>query len=282
MNAQEKMEKANQEIMKKYDLIGKRYAQAEKQIAQINALGIYQFEYIEDYEALKQQCIDYDNARVAHCKDMTEEQFYSDANKVWVHDSYWLVAKLEQIVESIENAYKAIEEKKGTIARYMEQIAKADKAEQDFEALPEVIKQFADSIAEMWDAWDYMRQASVIQAQQDIIGLSGEEYREIRDNYSAEEWYELPAKTKEEIHDANAKAAKSLALNLAYRVQDIVGVIEDASDLRLTRGNNNCAVINGLVRGQGKVAKVQSVGAGGWNIQRYHIRTLVNEVKGVA
>lgn len=279
---QEKMEKANQAIMKKYDLIGKRYAQAEKQVAQINALGIYQFEYIEDYKALKQQCIDYDSARIAHCKGMTEEQFYSDANKVWVHDSYWMVAKLEDIVESIENAYKAIEEKKDTIARYKEQIAKADQAQQEFEALPDIIKQFSAQVADMWDAWDLMRQASVIQAQQDVVGLTGDEYQEIRSRYSESEWYELPVKTKEQIHAENDRSAKALALNLACRVQYIVGDIEDASDLRLTAGNGGCVVINGIVKGATKSARVQSVGAGGWNIQRYHIRTLVHEVKGVA
>jgi len=296
MNAiQEKIDKANEVIEKKHNLIKKRYAAIEKKLTQLNKLGLFEFEYVEDCKSLKQQCIDAEQAY--------RDQFKGgsvDEDSAW-HDLYWGKCDVEDYIESIENAYKAIEEKKATIERYKVQLAKSEEKELEFEALPDVIKRFASDVAEAWDSWDAFRQASVIEARNECDTLYNEMYEarremgyegakekvkvlqavidEIHSKYSHKECDALPYMSKDAIHEENVKESKVLALDLAYRVEKIVGNIVDASDLRLSRGNTGCVVINGLVKGESKVAKVQSVGAGGWNIQRFHIRTLVNEVK---
>jgi hypothetical protein len=58
------------------------------------------------------------------------------------------------------------------------------------------------------------------------------------------------------------------------RVKEITGNINDASCLSIG-GNGE---INGIVTGDKGKAKVETISAGGWNIQCYHFRVLVREL----
>lgn len=59
------------------------------------------------------------------------------------------------------------------------------------------------------------------------------------------------------------------------RTNAIVGTITDASNLYIGED----AELNGYIIGDRGTAKVQTIGAGGWNIQRFHFRTLVHEMR---
>lgn len=56
------------------------------------------------------------------------------------------------------------------------------------------------------------------------------------------------------------------------RTNEIVGQITDATNLKIGRKGD----LNGYIIGTRGVAKVQTIGAGGWNIQRFHFRTLIH------
>lgn len=58
------------------------------------------------------------------------------------------------------------------------------------------------------------------------------------------------------------------------RVKDITGTIENASGLHI--GDNG--EINGIVTGEKGSAKVETISAGGYNIQCFHFRVLVREL----
>lgn len=58
------------------------------------------------------------------------------------------------------------------------------------------------------------------------------------------------------------------------RTNRIVGVITDASDLRV----GNKGDLNGYIIGTKGTAKVQTIGAGGYNIQCFHFRTLIDAI----
>lgn len=62
---------------------------------------------------------------------------------------------------------------------------------------------------------------------------------------------------------------------IVERTNRIVGQITDASNLSI----GNKGDLNGFILGTRGTAKVQTIGAGGWNIQCYHFRTLINEMK---
>lgn len=57
------------------------------------------------------------------------------------------------------------------------------------------------------------------------------------------------------------------------RTNEIVGTITDASGLSVGAKGD----LNGLIYGENGVAKVTTIGAGGYNIQCYHFRTLIHK-----
>jgi hypothetical protein len=62
---------------------------------------------------------------------------------------------------------------------------------------------------------------------------------------------------------------------IVARTMDVVGQIKDASNLRIgTKGD-----LNGFIKGTQGTASVNTIGAGGWNIQCYHFRTLIHKIK---
>ena len=62
---------------------------------------------------------------------------------------------------------------------------------------------------------------------------------------------------------------------IIQRTQEITGKITDATGLRIGAKDD----LNGYIIGERGTAKVQTIGAGGYNIQCFHFRTLINELK---
>ena len=88
---------------------------------------------------------------------------------------------------------------------------------------------------------------------------------EIHNEDEREAWLE---KTMEE-----EKRAK--LLDLIGRIMSTVGTITDATALRIGPEGD----INGYIEGTEGKAKIQTIGAGGYNIQCFHFRTLIHEYK---
>ena len=88
---------------------------------------------------------------------------------------------------------------------------------------------------------------------------------EIRDDQEREAWLE---KAMEE-----EKRAK--LIDLIGRIMGTVGPITDAAALHIGPGGD----INGYIVGTEGKAKIQTIGAGGYNIQCFHFRTLIHEMK---
>ena len=57
------------------------------------------------------------------------------------------------------------------------------------------------------------------------------------------------------------------------RTNEITGKITDASGLKVGSKDD----LNGYIKGERGTAKVQTIGAGGWNIQCFHFRTLIHK-----
>lgn len=66
---------------------------------------------------------------------------------------------------------------------------------------------------------------------------------------------------------------KSKMIDLINRINSVVGTITDATNLDIKGGN-----LNGIIIGEKGKAKVETIGAGGYNIQCFHYRTLVNKL----
>ena len=63
--------------------------------------------------------------------------------------------------------------------------------------------------------------------------------------------------------------------DLIERTNRIVGQITDASRLQISAKGN----LDGFILGTKGTAKIETIGAGGYNIQCFHFRTLIHEVK---
>jgi hypothetical protein len=74
--------------------------------------------------------------------------------------------------------------------------------------------------------------------------------------------------------DKNVEQEKNDKLiDLMTRVTKITGVITDASNLRVKNGE-----LNGTIIGENGSVTVNTIGAGGYNVQRFHFRTLVHKL----
>jgi len=85
-------------------------------------------------------------------------------------------------------------------------------------------------------------------------------------------------RSDEQIHDRNIKEGQRVILDLTDRVTKITGPITSYAGLHLTQGNGGWAVLNGVVEGEDGKASVESILAGGYAIQRLHVRTLVKPI----
>ena len=133
---------------------------------------------------------------------------------------------------------------------------------------PEVLKEFKINLVDAWDKNDEDRKA-FYRKQYKELG-----YREfIKEfKYSA---YQMMYTAKEDLHKENEKTADALILNLWNRVKDRTGDVT-AWDLFLGNGNSwEGVAVNGIVKGSKGTAVVESILAGGYNIQRLHVRVLV-------
>lgn len=84
--------------------------------------------------------------------------------------------------------------------------------------------------------------------------------------------------TDEKIEKRSAKDAKELVEDLYKRTFGFTGKTEDYSGLCVSCDNNGYSIINGVIRGEKGACKVESISAGGYNIQKWHIRVLVNYI----
>lgn len=242
---QERIEKATQKIEKKQNTILKKTAQIEKKYSALKKLGI------EDPE------------------NRDVEEFRDTEN--W-HDIYWTYAEIGHLKEDITRGGKEIEATKKTLEKYEAQLAGEIEKESIFlTEVPEVFKDLIDELAETWDLWDEARKERLRKVYKELG------YREFIKEYTYAD-YEFMSISSEKIHADNERDAKALVLDLYYRVKAVTGEVTDWDEIHATQGTNGFTVLNGYVTGKEGRAKVESILAGGYNIQRLHIRVLVHEI----
>lgn len=242
----ERIEKATQKIEKKQNTIVKKEAQIEKKYQALKKLGV------EDPEK------------------HDREEFRGSEN--W-HDIYWTYCDISSLKEDIKRGGKEIEATKKTLEKYEAQLAGEIEKESIFlTEIPEIFKSLIDELVETWDAWDKARRERTRKAYKD------HGYNEFFKRGYTYADYEFMYITDEKIHDDNERDAKALVLDLYLRVKDITGEVTDWAGVRATQGTNGFTVLNGIVIGKEGRVKVESILAGGYNIQRLHIRVLVHEI----
>ena len=202
-------------------------------------------------------------------KQRTYESKYSDNPNI--PEALTLKWDIEHYTEDICRLEREIAETARNLDKYRKQLEGADRESVLIKEMPEVLKELQTELVDRWDKWDTERRNKI---KADYYEL---DYKEFSRSYNhADKIFRL--KSDEQIHNDNVKSAESLIIDLIYRVRNITGEITDWSDVRATNGTGGFTVLNGTVIGKEGVACVESITAGGYNIQRLHIRVLVHSI----
>lgn len=193
--------------------------------------------------------------RLTKLRAMTEKEIikkygYSDPSKVSEeentrHAHYWHNCDIDSAVEQLENNQRKLAEAKRLDAKEDAKTQKVELRKQTIEDAPQTLKTFADSLCKEWTKW----------------------YIENREKNH--DW-----RTDEQIAKDCRKDADWLLLDFMARTEKKCGKLTDTRWLRIDNANWGIC-LNGWVEGEKGTARVESVVAGGYNIQRRHIRVLV-------
>ena len=237
----ERIANAEAKIARKQGTIEKKTATIAKKQAKLVKLGF-------DAEATENECIKNDEA-------------------------FWLAVDIKRLREDIERGGREIEETKKTLENYKAQLAGAVERESIItREIPESMKRMQTELVTEWDRFDKQHRDTVREA---YAALG---YKQFLKEFSYAD-YELRYKTNDEIHRDNVNAAEAFVLNLYNRVKEITGEVTDWKGIHLEEGTDWFPTLNGTVRGKEGTATVESILAGGDNIQRLHVRVLVKEHK---
>lgn len=203
------------------------------------------------------------------------------------NDLYWLFSNLEGAKENLENAEKKLRQLEVTIAKWEQKVkdneAKKEKIEQD---VPQAIKDFLNDWADKAFNW-YIERLTAYRKLRNKIGSDynlGEidypEYKsklkDLKDKYYDTILGILLNSTSpvSKLRSIIEKDKENKTLDLIRRVESITGKIIDAKHLEVSEKGE----LDGIVIGEIGKAKVETISAGGYNIQCFHYRVLVKEI----
>ena len=179
---------------------------------------------------------------------------------------------IEHYTDDISRLKREISETTLTLDNYRKQLTGLiERVSVLITDMPDVLKKLQEELVMRWDKWDMERRDKIISDYREL------DYKEFSRKYTHADVV-FKSKPDEQIHDDNVQAAENLIIDLIYRVRSITGEITNWSNIRATAGTGGFTVLNGTVVGKEGIACVESITAGGYNIQRLHIRVLVHSI----
>ena len=213
------------------------------------------------------------------------------------YENYELKYSYKNAKEAVKDSERKIKELTQIRDNWKTKLELQKAKDTEFETIPQVIKDFVHS----WRLRVYeitLERVTEYEAKYKEIrklyddsfkyGYGSPEYRELMDKYKKS--YQLLINTygqlvqmiafkrnkEQELNDFLDKEEKAKIFDLIARVTKVVGTITDASGLSIGYQNGE---LNGIVIGTNGKAEVETIGAGGWNIQIFHYRVLVKKLK---
>ena len=300
-----KVKAAEEKVAKCEATIERHKAQKQKKIDKFNKLGYGDYYAMDDDTARDMRengtmswedywlLVDIEH-KDDDIKGATEK--LEDAKKVlknWQEKLGREEAKQQYIADSIPQIIKDFlnEWKEGTIKYYNEMVDRYYRAQETFKRDYNYL--IFDYITEHLDKYNYIRNDPAVKEfdpNADYYHICYDAWCKVRrtDDYrQLEELYVNPYKNdptfahwKYEHFDEAwldkviTQEMNNKLIDLMARVTKVTGTITDAAGLRIRNGE-----LNGVIEGERGTASVTTIGAGGWNIQRFHWRTLVHPIK---
>ena len=203
---------------------------------------------------------------IAKKQQILETKYLANSDSLEALTLKW---DIEHYTDDISRLEREITETTHTLDNYRKQLTGLmERVSVLITDMPNVLKGLQEELVERWDIERRDR------IQSDYRQL---DYKEFSSKYTHADVM-FKGKSDEQIHDDNVQAAEDLIIDLIYRVRKIMGEITDWSNIRASVGTGGFTVLNGTIIGKEGIACVESITAGGYNIQRFHIRVLVHSV----
>lgn len=176
------------------------------------------------------------------------------------HEIRWLQGDIKRLKSEIAETQKTIE-------KYEKQLTGEIERERVLlTEIPESMRNLQTELVGRWNKYDFDRRADLKAKYKEM------DYRDFLKEYKRS-GYAFMQLTDDEIIRNNERDAKNLIIDLFFRIRHITGEVIDWSNIHCS-GN----ALNGIVTGKEGKAKVETILAGGYNIQRLHIRVLVHSI----
>lgn len=196
---------------------------------------------------------------------LEDDSCYRGSN--YNYEALSAISDYEWKLEDIKGAERKMADAEQVVKNWQEKLDKQVALELTIaNEIPEAFKQARAELVERWVAGDIHQRDYMLQKKKE---LSYEEFRKLY-RYTEEE---ALRHTDEEFRKIEEREADYWLLNLYNRVKEITGEVTDCSYLRW---GGKC--LDGYVVGKNGKARVETIGAGGYNIQRYHLRVLVHKM----
>ena len=180
------------------------------------------------------------------------------------NEAYWLVGDYEDLLYTIEEAKKKLEDAQRIAQNWRDKLEAQIALDNQIDTeVPEAFKEARDELVKKWVAQDIKERDIMLQKRAELP------YREFCKIWKHNQ-VEALNKTDEEFQKIEEKEADMWLLNLWNRVKDITGEVTDVTGIRW--GGKG---LDGIIKGKEGTAIVETIGAGGYNIQRFHLRVLV-------
>ncbi|MFP3728916.1 hypothetical protein U8V72_27390 [Priestia filamentosa] len=264
---------------------------------------------IERHEKAREKKIVALEKKGIHLTGFNKEQVEKVQDEYRQTDLFWEIYEVKKKLDDIKSAIKKLEDAQGVLERWKAKLkAEKDKDGYIHDEVPQVIKDFLNHWKQLAYEW-YVKRYNNYQLFKEKLE---KEVEEARDELGIKRGF-FPTKSQEEqlkkreldyksvekkkrkyagdtvlhmceiyneekrlkwLDDCLEEDKKIKMLRLVNRIKKVVGTITDATELRIGLTGE----INGLIVGENGKATVETISAGGWNIQCFHFRTLVHEV----
>jgi hypothetical protein len=198
--------------------------------------------------------------------DMDNARKYAQCGN---NDAWWTITDYQHKLDDIINATEKLEDKKRILQNWKDRLEAAEAKEQKFlTEIPEAMKEMVNELVARWDKYD-LEEKAFLKSKYTELG-----YTEFIKKYKFSKYQFMVYATEKSIHKDNVRSAEAYVMDLYNRIHLITGEVTDWSGIY-------CAgvALNGFVKGELGAVKIETILAGGYNIQRLHCRTLVHEVR---
>ena len=182
------------------------------------------------------------------------------------HDAYWAACEYESKLDDIKTATRKLADAEKVVQNWRAKYEKAQAQENKIEiTLPEVLKEMRDQLTKIWTKADIEKRTKMQQVKSEL------DYKAFRKEYSFDEEESLN-KSDEQFKVKNRKEAELWVWDLYNRVIAEVGEVTDFSGIHFSG-----KALNGFVRGTKGAVNVETIVAGGYNIQKRHLRVILHK-----